>query len=95
MILRIQAEEHVLDQCAGHAFTSNPTEESVSHVSSREDDQPLVSVFESSLGAEDGCSGGFEKISADLQGKEAKFSFGDSFSCYYIAEFCSAWLLQS
>ncbi|PUZ73602.1 hypothetical protein GQ55_2G487300 [Panicum hallii var. hallii] len=62
-----EAEEHVLGQCVGHAFTSNPTEESVSHVSSREDDQPPVSVFESSLGAEDGCSGGFEKISADLQ----------------------------
>ncbi|RLN35989.1 hypothetical protein C2845_PM03G17270 [Panicum miliaceum] len=69
-----EAEEHVLDQCVGHAFTSNPTEESVSHLRSREDDQPPVSVFESSLGTEDGCSGGFEKISADLQGKEAKFS---------------------
>jgi hypothetical protein len=76
----IQAEEHVLDQCAGYAFTSNPTEESVSHVSSCKDDQPPVSVSESSLGAEDGCSGGFEKISADLQGKEAKFSVGDSCS---------------
>lgn len=62
-----EAEEHVLDQCAGYAFTSNPTEESVSHVSSCKDDQPPVSVSESSLGAEDGCSGGFEKISADLQ----------------------------
>jgi hypothetical protein len=55
-------------------------------VSSREDDQPPVSVFESSLGAEDGCSGGFEKISADLQGKEAKFSVGDLFSCHYVSD---------
>ncbi|OEL16882.1 hypothetical protein BAE44_0022100 [Dichanthelium oligosanthes] len=70
-----EAVEHVFDQCRGKAFTSNPLEESVSHVSSCEDDQPSpVSVLESSLNAEDGCSGGFEKISADLQGKEAKFS---------------------
>uniref|UniRef100_K4A3G8 DUF4378 domain-containing protein n=1 Tax=Setaria italica TaxID=4555 RepID=K4A3G8_SETIT len=66
-----ETEEHVLDHCRGNAFTSKPMEESASH----EDDQPSpLSVCESSLGAEDGCSGGFEKISADLQGKDAKFS---------------------
>ncbi|WVZ67187.1 hypothetical protein U9M48_016304 [Paspalum notatum var. saurae] len=37
-----QAEEHVLDQSGGNAFGSNSPEESVSHMSSLEDDQPKL-----------------------------------------------------
>ncbi|XP_062188687.1 uncharacterized protein LOC133891972 isoform X2 [Phragmites australis] len=63
-----QAERNAHDQYKGNPTPSSPSIELVSHMSHHEDDQPSpVSVLESSLDAEDGCSGGFEKISADLQ----------------------------
>uniref|UniRef100_A0ACD5WT17 Uncharacterized protein n=1 Tax=Avena sativa TaxID=4498 RepID=A0ACD5WT17_AVESA len=62
-----EGDEH--NRCEDNQAPSDHLTELVSVVSSNEDDQPSpVSVLESSLDAEDCCSGGFEKISADLQG---------------------------
>ncbi|KAL6896800.1 hypothetical protein ACP4OV_007372 [Aristida adscensionis] len=63
-----QADGNMQDQREGNTYTFDPSTELVPHMSPREDDQPSpVSVLESSLDTEDVCSGGFEKISADLQ----------------------------
>ncbi|CAM0907412.1 unnamed protein product [Alopecurus aequalis] len=64
-----QTEGNEHDRCKDNQAPSDHLTELVSVVSSNEDDQPSpVSVLESSLDADDCCSGGFEKISADLQG---------------------------
>uniref|UniRef100_A0ACD5YBA0 Uncharacterized protein n=1 Tax=Avena sativa TaxID=4498 RepID=A0ACD5YBA0_AVESA len=64
-----QTEGNEHNRCEDNQAPSDQLTELVSVVSSNEDDQPSpVSVLESSLDAEDCCSGGFEKISADLQG---------------------------
>ncbi|KAL6657278.1 hypothetical protein ACP70R_005058 [Stipagrostis hirtigluma subsp. patula] len=63
-----QVDGNVNDQCEGNTYRFDPSTELVCHMRPHEDDQPSpVSVLESSLDTEDGCSGGFEKISADLQ----------------------------
>ncbi|XP_010233471.1 uncharacterized protein LOC100837147 [Brachypodium distachyon] len=63
-----QADESGHDRYEDHQAPSDHLTESLSAGSSSEDDQPSpVSVLESSLDADDCCSGGFEKISADLQ----------------------------
>lgn len=52
-------------------------------MSSNEDEQPSpVSVLGSSVDAEDCCSGGFEKISADLQGKCKNTHTAKPLSCH-------------
>ncbi|XP_044330143.1 uncharacterized protein [Triticum aestivum] len=64
-----QIEGNGQDRCDDNEAPSDHLTELVSVVSSNEDEQPSpVSVLGSSVDAEDCCSGGFEKISADLQG---------------------------
>ncbi|XBI88593.1 hypothetical protein VPH35_026540 [Triticum aestivum] len=64
-----QIEGNGHDRCDDNEAPSDHLTELVSVVSSNEDEQPSpVSVLGSSVDAEDCCSGGFEKISADLQG---------------------------
>ncbi|KAE8792126.1 hypothetical protein D1007_33279 [Hordeum vulgare] len=65
-----QTERNEHDRCEDNQAPSDHLTEIVSVVSSNEDEQPSpVSVLGSSVDAEDCCSGGFEKISAHLQGK--------------------------
>ncbi|KAF6999211.1 hypothetical protein CFC21_015274 [Triticum aestivum] len=64
-----QIEGNGHDRCDDIEAPSDHLTELVSVVSSNEDEQPSpVSVLGSSVDAEDCCSGGFEKISAELQG---------------------------
>ncbi|KAM3372461.1 hypothetical protein ACQJBY_019377 [Aegilops geniculata] len=78
-----QIEGNGHDRCDDNEAPSDHLTELVSVVSSNEDEQPSpVSVLGSSVDAEDCCSGGFEKISADLQGKCRNTHTAKPLSCH-------------